>query len=356
MTRREMIGMTMALGAALATEGEAQGPRTLPNPSPKKLPRWRGFNLLSKFQVASQSKFDEQDFAWIAEWGMNFARLPMDYRCWTDETDWTKLKEPILKEIDEAVRLGEKHGVHVHINFHRAPGYTVSRPAEAKDLWSDEDAQRVCALHWAAFARRYKGIPNSRLSFNLFNEPSLVAPEAHRKVVARMCEAIREHDPERLIVCDGRSWGNIAPVELVGLNVAAATRGYQPMQITHWHASWVGGSDRWPEPTYPHKEGSQVWNREFHRERLVKPWQALEERGVGVMVGEFGAFNRTPHKVVLAWMRDCLDNWKEAGWGWALWNLRGSFGVLDSDRKDVSYEDWRGHRLDRQMLELLLSH
>lgn len=353
MNRREMIGMTVAMAATLALDAEAEGQRRLPEPRPDKLPRWRGFNLLSKFNVANQSRFDEQDFMWIAEWGMNFARLPMDYRCWTDEADWMRLKEPALKEIDEAVRLGEKHGVHVHLNFHRAPGYTVARPAEAKDLWTDEEAQRVCALHWAAFARRYKGIPNSRLSFNLFNEPAMVAPDAHRKVVARMCEAIREQDPQRLIVCDGRSWGNTAPMELAGLGVAAATRGYQPMPISHWHANWVGGSDRWPEPTYPLKEGSQVWDREFHRERFIKPWKELEARGVGVMVGEFGAFNRTPHGVVMAWMRDCLANWKEAGWGWALWNLRGSFGVLDSERADVRYEDWRGHKLDRAMLELL---
>ena len=45
--------------------------------------------------------------------------------------------------------------------------------------------------------------------------------------------------------------------------------------------------------------------------------------------------------------------WKELNVPWALWNLRGSFGVLDSSRKDVTYEDFRGHKLDRKMLELL---
>ena len=54
-------------------------------------------------------------------------------------------------------------------------------------------------------------------------------------------------------------------------------------------------------------------------------------------------------------MRDCLAAWKAAGWGWALWNFRGGFGILDSDRADVTYEDWRGHKLDRAMLELLQS-
>ena len=85
----------------------------------------------------------------------------------------------------------------------------------------------------------------------------------------------------------------------------------------------------------------------------IAPWQALERKGVGIHVGEWGAHNQTPHAVVLAWMRDQLALWKDAGWGWALWNLRGSFGVLDSERSDVAYENFRGHKLDRRMLDLL---
>jgi endoglucanase len=57
--------------------------------------------------------------------------------------------------------------------------------------------------------------------------------------------------------------------------------------------------------------------------------------------------------VALAWMRDCLENWRAAGFGWALWNLRGAFGILDSERKDVEYENFQGHKLDRKMLDLL---
>ena len=68
-----------------------------------------------------------------------------------------------------------------------------------------------------------------------------------------------------------------------------------------------------------------------------------------------GAYQYTPHRVVLDWMRDGLDLWKEAGWGWALWNFRGGFGVLDSHRRDVAYEDLKGHKLDRRMLDLLRS-
>ena len=88
----------------------------------------------------------------------------------------------------------------------------------------------------------------------------------------------------------------------------------------------------------------------------ITRYRSLVDRGAAVHVGEWGVFNKTPHEVTLAWMEDCLSLWKEAGWGFALWNLRGPFGVLDSERQDVAYEPLRGHRLDRKMLDLLRAY
>jgi endoglucanase len=69
------------------------------------------------------------------------------------------------------------------------------------------------------------------------------------------------------------------------------------------------------------------------------------------MVGEWGAFNKTPHDVMLRWAEDCRHNGQDAGWGRALWNFRGPFGVLDSQRADVHYEDFEDHKLDRKLLD-----
>ncbi len=356
-TRRTFLKTTtqgaLVLAGCLGPDSTLLAAPSLPEPTPQALPRWRGFNLLEKFMVQNEKPFREDDFDAIAELGFNFVRLPLDYRCWADKDDWTRFQEKPLREIDAAVELGKKHGIHVQLNFHRAPGYTVASPPESKDLWKDAEAQAVCARHWSHFAKRYQGRPNSEVSFNLFNEPSTVASTDHRKVVEIMANAIHKNDANRLIVCDGRSWGNTPPTELAGLNVAAATRGYQPFHLTHYRASWVNGSDRWPVPTYPLREGGKTWDRSTLQNEQIVPWKNLHARGIGVMVGEFGAHNQTPHAVVLPWMTDCLAAWKDAGWGWALWNFRGSFGVLDSDRADVKYEPWRGHKLDRAMLELL---
>jgi endoglucanase len=95
------------------------------------------------------------------------------------------------------------------------------------------------------------------------------------------------------------------------------------------------------------------WGRERIRLQMIEPWKKVQAMGVGVHVGEFGAFSKTPHDVVLAWMRELMSQWKEAGWGWAMWNFRGGFGILDSERTDVQYEEFKGHKLDRKMLELI---
>ncbi|MFQ3610830.1 MAG: cellulase family glycosylhydrolase [Fimbriimonadales bacterium] len=329
----------------------------LPEPTASKLPRWRGFNLLNRFGLEwSNTPFEERDFEWIAELGFNFVRLPLDYRIWTDKANPYRLDEAILRELEGVVRWGEKYRIHIQMNFHRAPGYTVASPPEPFSVWSDAEARKLCIHHWSEFAKRFQGVPARQLSFNPFNEPANVDAKPHRETVEQVVEAIRKIDPNRLIVCDGRDWGMTPAEELLDLKVAQATRGYQPFRLTHYRAEWVQGSDQWEKPTeYPLREGNTVYDRKQIWEQFYVPWKRLEGREVGVMVGEFGAYNQTPHTVVLAWMRDLLSLWKEAGWGWALWNFRGPFGIIDSGRSDVTYESWRGHKLDRAMLALLIA-
>ena len=358
MNRRTFLKQIGCAVTVAASASLVSGAAELKSPTAGKLPRWRGFNLLEKFVAREEGNppFLQSDFEWMAEWGFNFARLPLSYHCWSepDPQRWIKMDERELKHIDGAVELGRKYGVHVNLNFHRAPGYCVNPPKEPLDLWSDEKALEACAFHWAHFAKRYKGIPNSRVSFDLLNEPGDIPEPTYARVVQRLVEAIRAEDPQRLVIADGLKWGNQPVHSLADLRIGQSTRGYQPTRISHYQANWMKGSDTWPEPTWPLKiKEGDVWDKERLRKTAIAPWKELESQGVGVHVGEWGAFNKTPHPVALAWMRDQLELWKEAGWGWAMWNFRGAFGPLDSGRADVMYEDFRGHKLDREMLRLL---
>jgi len=331
--------------------------------SAERLPRWRGFNLLEKFNVRRNERFSQWDFRVMREWGFDFARLPMDYRCWIAEGDPHKINEAVLEEIDEAVELGKRYGIHICINFHRAPGYTVARPPEKLSVWTDDEARETCALHWRTFARRYAGIPNERLSFNLFNEPARIGdggftPERYREVVRLLTHAIWSEDPDRLVICDGYNWGRVPVAELVDLGVAQSTRAYEPHWLSHYRAHWVGADQSAPPPSWPGGPADRPdthWDIRNLRE-YWRPWKELKDSGVGVHCGEGGAYHTVPHATALAWLGDALTVLEEYGIGWALWNLRGGFGVLDSGREDVEYEEFDGHQLDRKMLDLLRSH
>lgn len=100
-------------------------------------------------------------------------------------------------------------------------------------------------------------------------------------------------------------------------------------------------------------DGNTYTGDTYLDERTSVFWKPIIDAGQFVMVGETGVFNKTPHDVTLRWLEDNLRRWKAKGIGWAMWQFRGSTGVLDSRRSDVKYEDYQGHKLDRKMLELL---
>ena len=335
----------------------SQSQGVLPAATAAHLPRWRGFNLLGKYSLHQPAfgTFQEWDFRVIAAWGFNFVRIPLDYRLWILDGDWRRINLESLRDLDQALLWASRYGLHACLNFHRAPGYCINKPKEPRDLWTDSEAQDICAHHWASFARKYRGIPNEALSFDLVNEPNGVDNETYARFVGKMSAAIRGEDPTRLIIADGTGVGTRPVPEILSLNVAQATRGYQPMEVSHYLAPWSPGGGQYPKPTWPLEREGQIIDKGWLRREWVEPWKKLEKQGVGLFVGEWGAYRETPHEVVLAWMKDQLELWKEAGWGWALWNFRGDFGPLDSGRKDVQYESYEGHLLDKKMLELLMA-
>lgn len=355
----------------LAQEPASQRPKNA-------IPRWRGFNLLNFFQALSRGDrsdglVPEDDFRLIRDWGFDFARLPMDYWLWID-SDWPrtrklavddvyKIKESTLEQVDRTVELGDKFGIHVSLNFHRAPGYCINDPErEPFVLWTDKRAEDAFIYHWDLFAKRYRTIPNERLSFNLVNEAptprdGYMSREDYRRVMTRATEAIRQHTPDRLIIIDGLNVGNVVVDEMIPTGVAQSVHAYTPAGISHYRASWVDRNNSFPTPTWPllNADGSVKCDRAT-LERHYAPWGELVRKGIGVHCGEGGSYSKTPHDVFMAWMTDVMEILQGHDIGWALWNFRGSFGVVDSGRDDVAYEEMHGHQVDGKLLRLLQEH
>lgn len=365
MTRRDFIGTTAAAAAGLLLPSALPGTSITPPKQPR-IPRWRGFNLTELTGGQRGQAFRESDFAWMAEWGFDFARLPMSYWAWSDPKDWLKIDEAALKPVDDALELGRKYGIHINLNFHRIPGYCVNRRELEPYLLFDsprdsmERALEAAVHHWSFFAKRYKDAPRAQLSFDLFNEPPFMADQTrYVEIAVALIRAIRAVNADRLIVADGADIGQTPVMGLVDEGIVQSTRGYLPKMVSHYTATWVPANEfeSLEKPVWPMTDKHGVrWDRTKLREELIAKWQPLIARGAPVHVGEWGCFTQTPHDVCLAWMADLLALWKEAGWGWSMWNLRGGFGIVDSNRPDVTYENFRGHKLDRKMLELLLAN
>ncbi|HLH54172.1 MAG TPA: cellulase family glycosylhydrolase [Verrucomicrobiae bacterium] len=381
MNRRTFIKTTLA-SAALA---EMAGPGSIgsgaESTQTNPLPRWRGFNL-TDFNSPNPSPerrgTTDDDLKWMVDWGFDFIRLPMAYPRYVN-FDRTKhitpdevcsINEQEVDRIEAFVRKAQGFGLHVSLNLHRAPGYCINAGFnEPYDLWKSREAQQAFDFHWGMWGKRFKDVPRSKVSFDLLNEPSMrvdmndqhsrssvIPGDLYRAVAKGAVDAIRASNPNHLVIADGNSVGNQVTPELIDLNIAQSCRGYNPGYISHYKAPWANKDpEKCPTPVWPGKMNGEEFG-EPRLEKYYQPWIELVDRGVGVHCGECGCWNKTPHDVFLAWFRDVLDILTSHKIGYALWNFRGDFGILDSRREDVKYEDWHGHQLDRKLLELLKEH
>jgi len=347
-------------------------------------PRWYGFNLLEYFSTdpdwmkyfpyKNDGHFHEDDFRWMRDWGFNWVRLPLDYRFWTDPNDMMKIRERNIEPIDRAIGLGEKYNIHVNICLHRAPGECINDGLGAKltgihvteertNVYRDPATRDAFIHQWTYFAKRYKSIPSSRLSFNIVNEPDdkqeptvAVGEQEYIRIAKATISAIRAIDPHRLIVSDGYPVATKPIPELFDTGVLQSAHDYVPGQLTGYGNPWIThwANEKLPPPTWPLKDaqGKVIYDKQILEEKF-RPWGDLAKHGIPIHFGELGCSRHVPGDVAHAWYSDTLDVINSLNSGWALWTFRGPSGILDTKRPGVQFKNWHGHELDTTLLNLL---
>jgi len=377
MKRRNFIKSTglAATGISLARNlAYAQQTYAIAN----KLPRWRGFNLLDFFsphRKHNRGVTNNEEFKWMADWGFDFVRIPMAYPRYV-KFDASKnitpdevlnFDEQAIEQVVDLVERANNYGLHVSLDLHRAPGFCVNAGFhEPYNLWEDKEAQQAFYAHWEMWAKTFASKSSNQVSFDLVNEPCTredmndqhsrrgpIPGDLYREVVLNCMKVIHKHNPNRMIVADGNNVGSNVIPEIFDLDVGQSCRGYYPHYISHYRASWVfKNPDDAPDVVWP----GVIDGKEFSRKNIedfYAPWIDAVKQGVGVHCGECGCYNQTPHNVFLAWFEDVLSVLTENGIGWGLWEFKGTFGLLNSGRKDVEYKDWYGYKLDNKLLKLL---
>jgi endoglucanase len=322
-----------------------------------------GFNFQWMYSSGSGREpmaADEKALDFLTGTGFNFVRIPTDYRFWIKDFSYLEPDESVFEYFDGYLAVCRARGLHMSLNLHRGPGYCINgNNLERHNLWTETIAQDGFVFQWETFAKRYKGVPSSALSFDLLNEPPNVGQygltrENHAAIIRRTVAAIRAIDPDREIVIDGLGGGHLAMPELADLGVVHSGRGYQPMPVSHHQAGWWSGHAVAPDPEYPGQiwEG-RTWDRETLRD-FYQPWRDVEADGARVHIGEMGCYNKTPNDIALRWLGDLFSIYRDFRWGYALWNFTGDFGIADHGRPGARYEIVHGYNVDRDLLELMV--
>jgi hypothetical protein len=243
----------------------------LPTPTVKEFPYYTGFAYSDIGR-----HYYEQDFRAISEWGFNHIRFIIATSSFLCNRDVTVIDEGYLKELDEVVSWALRYGLHVNFQFGTFPGrevYWIGEKGEYDLNISNYDyytksmyQQRVTRI-WELLAKRYKGIPNNNLSFNINYEPnnrsisSTMEPSQHtdkqiHDVTKALITAIHAVDSNRLLLFEGAQNGELM-TWLADLNAVQVYKGVE------WGAGlifdgWLGMDDIMDSGAVPKYQSASI--------------------------------------------------------------------------------------------------
>ena len=311
---RPVILRGMGLGGWMLQEGYMLNAGGLPQRvMRRKMAELIGPQATEQFYTAWLDNFvTKADIDALAAWGFNSVRLPMHYELLTpsvaDEpvagrNTW---REAGFRRIDALLAWCKANNLYLILDLHAAPGGQgndlpiADRDPSTPSLWeSAADQDKMVAL-WAEIARRYKDEPNVA-GYDLLNEPNWDLDRSGNEHGCRVKEqaplvalykrttaAIRQVDPNHLLIIEGNCWGN---------NYAGVVPDWDANMALSFHRYWVR----------PGQGG-------------IRDVLALRTRyGLPVWLGESGENSND-------WFAGMVATVEADGIGWAWWTLK-KFGV-----------------------------
>jgi endoglucanase len=76
-------------------------------------------------------------------------------------------------------------------------------------------------------------------------------------------------------------------------------------------------------------ERNRDFDREVIKQDILVAWDIAQQTHHPLYCGEFGVIAATPLDIRLRWYRDMVSVFDELGIGWANWDYKGGFGLLE---------------------------
>lgn len=280
--------------------------------------------------------FAEADAEFIASLGLNFVRLPVNYRHFEDDERPGDFKASGLAQLDRAVRVCRQAGLWALIDLHALPGgqnhdWHSDNPTHVPLLWRHRDFEDRTVRLWEHLATRYKDEPTVA-GYNLLNEPADPTGRRLGPLYRRLAAAIRAIDPRHVLFLDGDRYAQDFTTLGEPLDNAVYALHHYP------HPGSLSGGD------YPGLSGGEHYDRARVAQEIDERTGYMARHHLASLVGEFGPVyvgDDRADAMRLGLLGDQIELYEQRQMSWCLWTYK------DIGLQGVCYlapdTPWRSH-------------
>jgi endoglucanase len=327
--------------------------------------------------VPKYTLINEQDIKFIDSIGYDHVRIPID-----EKEMWNEKGEQIPEAFEHLIVCLDwckKYELRAIVDLHiiRSHHFNAENEGGSNTLWEDPKMQDRLINIWIELSELLHEYPNNMLAYEILNE--VVAPknEDWNKLLNRAISAIRQKEPERILIVGPNKWqiaSNLQYLELPenDTNLILSFHTYTPLAFTHYQANWtpVGlykGPVNYPEQIISEEnfnsyvdttnkamvDGLSDARENFNKQRLIEVFQSgidyARSKNLQLYCGEFGCLPTVEREDRLQYYKDMVDALEENNIAWCNWEYKGDFGIYHFDReKTISLAP------DTELIEILL--
>lgn len=278
-------------------------------------------NMLETSRTESSwggKKLDADDFRRMRAAGFATVRIPVNWYAHPGTKPGQAVDPKWLKRVGLAVDQALASGLNVVLNSH------YFEPIHA----DPERGAPLLAKVWSEVATHFRTRPNTRLWFEIENEPHDKLTNANLKAsFAPALAAIRKSNPLRPVIIGGENWSGVDSLATLELpddpNIHPTFHYYEPFDFTHQGADWV-------KPTFPlgRQYGSDADKVRLAAD-LAKVKAYIARTGRTPFMGETGAYDRAPLDQRIAYHTAIDQAFAGTGVGICAWGYTNSFPFWD---------------------------
>lgn len=302
----------------------------------------RGINLGNALEAPREGDWGLRlDPALLARAARHFdtVRVPVRWSNHAAADAQAQIDEAFARRVDAVVDDLLAQGAWVILNQHHYMQLTGG-PLHPNERRVDESVleERLVQL-WRQIGRRYRD-RSPRLLFELLNEPhGSLGGERWNRLAARALAAVRETNPQRVVMIGGDEWGHPRGLERLRLprdpHLIVTIHSYDPFDFTHQGVEWR-------QPVLPRgRRCCDAGQAQQVRQALDQAVAWSRARGVPLHLGEFGAYQAGDLGSRAAYARLVRAEAEARGIGWAWWEFAADFSPVWDRQQDRWVEPLR---------------